>query len=117
MSMQHDQERENIAVTPWEPQDLTVEQLTLRVREQQGFGPEAWENFTEVLTERDTLEQEVSVLRDIALRSAVLVRWFSREDFPWVELTREEQVAIDTDARALHNALIRAGTYQDGWGS
>ena len=61
-------------------------------------------------------DDELSALRDITRRASVLVRWFSRVDVPFVELSDRERQAVDRDARALADALQRAGYYHEGWG-
>ena len=61
-------------------------------------------------------DDDLSALRDIARRASVLVRWFSRADVPFVELTDRERQALDRDAEALADALQRAGYYREGWG-
>lgn len=63
------------------------------------------------------LEAEVSDLRDIARQAAVLVRWFSREDVPWVEMTDAERESLNDDAQALAAVLERGGYYPEGWGN
>lgn len=63
------------------------------------------------------MDDEVSELEDIARQSAVLVRWFSRDDVPFTELTDEEKGTIDRDAHALHKMLQRNGYYDKDWGS
>lgn len=69
------------------------------------------------MTDELDQEHEISKLRDIARRAAVLVRWFSREDFPYVEFTADEMSAMNDDAEALAAALKRHGFYAEGWGS
>ena len=59
---------------------------------------------------------ELSALRDIARRASVLVRWFSRVDVPFVELSDQDRQAMDRDAGALADALRQAGYYREGWG-
>ena len=61
-------------------------------------------------------DDELSAVRDIARRAAVLVRWFSRADVPLLELSDRERQAMDRDAEALADALRRAGHYREGWG-
>jgi len=61
-------------------------------------------------------EDEVLVLRDIARRAAILVRWHSQKDYPFTELTDQAREAMDRDAKGLADALQRAGHYVEGWG-
>ena len=62
------------------------------------------------------LEDEVLVLRDIARRAAILVRWHSQRDHPYTELTADDRLAMDRDAIGLADALQRAGYYTEGVG-
>ena len=61
-------------------------------------------------------DDELSALRDIARRASILVRWVSRVDVPFVELSDRDRQAMDRDARTLADALRRAGYYREGWG-
>lgn len=56
-------------------------------------------------------------LRDIARRAAILVRWHSREDYPFTELSERDREAMDRDAESLADALQRVGHYAEGWAS
>lgn len=86
------------------------------VKRNVGFSDAAWEVFCEVNVRNIDLDNEVSTLRDIARRAAVLARWFSREDFPFTEFTPDESSALNADAVALVAALQRHGYYPEGWG-
>ena len=86
------------------------------VKRTYGFSDQAWKMFSEIEGRNMDLGKEVSVLRDIARRSAVLVRWFSREDWPHVVFSDDETGALDRDAKSLVDALQRAAYYSEGWG-
>lgn len=96
-------------------QDIEVAIET--IRSESGVSTEEWKAFSAVVRENGALEREVSVLRDIARRAAILVRWFSREDFPFTEQCDADTVALNDDAQSLTSALERAGFYAEGWGS
>jgi hypothetical protein len=87
------------------------------VKRERGFSDEAWEMYSASEGQVQALDAEVSKLRDIARRAAVLTRWFSSEDFPFVEMTEQEQAAINDDAQTLAAALERHGYYPEGWGN
>ena len=93
-----------------------LEDLTEDVKREYGFSDTAWEMFSDAQVRCMDLDNEVSALRDIARRAAVLVRWFSREDWPHVVFSADEIMGMDRDAQGLADALKRASYYQEGWG-
>lgn len=93
-----------------------LDDLVAEVQQNIGFSDEAWKAFQAVNVRNIDLSNEVSRLRDVARRAAVLIRWFSRADYPHVVMSIVERSALDADARALAEALQRHGYYAEGWG-
>lgn len=95
---------------------MDLEEAAEAVKKDLGFSDAAWEAFSEANSRNVDLDNEVSKLRDIARRAAILARWFSREDFPFVAFTPDEGSALNADAEAMVLALNRHGYYPEGWG-
>jgi hypothetical protein len=94
-----------------------LDSLVSDFKAEHGFSDAAWDIYSDAQNRASEAEDESSKLRDIARRASVLARWFSREDFPYVDFTAEDRSALNADAEALVVALQRHGYYPEGWGA